>query len=164
MTSTQETPASPVDVSGLGVREALLAAGAERRQADRSEANLLELAIQVVHLFPVTEDTCTATWDPSASLLDDPEPVAGIGTPPVAEQAVEELGAATLDLIRDWLQRTNRVTVNPVLDMSRSAAVDQHDPPPWMRDLVILRDGNCVFPGCNDPHGLTYETRPTPKH
>ena len=47
-----------------------------------------------MHLFPVTEDTCAATWNPSASLLADPEPVAGIGTPLVAEQAVEELGAA----------------------------------------------------------------------
>ncbi len=27
-------------------------------------------------------------------------------------------------------------------------AVDQHDPPPWMRELVILRDGHCIFPGC----------------
>ena len=99
-----------------------------------------------------------------------------------------------------------------------------HDPPAWMRDLVTLRDGHCVFPGCNvdarrcdldhtipyapidqggppgqtspanlaclcrrhhrlktftgwdyqragpgtyhwtNPHGLTYESRPTPKH
>ena len=41
------------------------------------------------------------------------------------------------------------VTIKPVLDMNRSDAVDQHDPPEWMRDLVILRDGHCVFPGCN---------------
>ncbi len=27
-------------------------------------------------------------------------------------------------------------------------ALDAHDPPAWMRDLVILRDGHCVFPGC----------------
>ena len=32
---------------------------------------------------------------------------------------------------------------------SSTDAVDQHDPPAWMRDLVILRDGHCVFPGCN---------------
>ena len=31
---------------------------------------------------------------------------------------------------------------------TRTDAVDQHDPPAWMRDLVILRDGHCVFPGC----------------
>jgi hypothetical protein len=442
MTSTHETPAPPVDVSGLDVRETLLATAAARRTADREEARLLELAIQVVHLFPVTDDTCAATWNPSGSLLDDPEPVAGIGTPLVAEQAVEELGAAldvsyrsalglvtdslelcyrlprlwalvgdgslqawkarkvaqetvhlsreaaafvdrqaalagaknrivpnlpglvqqalvrfdpdtarrreeadkahrdvtfdyhgdtlgsaslyatldavdahdldaticdlanqmgrlgdtnplgarraaalgllahpqraldlfgqptrdpqrkelaitgatlyvhltgddlrrhaeggeqapatierlgtaTLDLLNTWLQRFSGITVKPVLDMSRSDAVDQHDPPEWMRDLVILRDGHCVFPGCNvdarrcgldhidpyspmgeggppgqtspanlaclcrrhhrlktftawryeragpgtyawtNPHGLTYETRPTGKH
>ncbi len=26
--------------------------------------------------------------------------------------------------------------------------VDRHDPPEWMRELVILRDRHCVFPGC----------------
>ena len=28
-------------------------------------------------------------------------------------------------------------------------AVDGHDPPAWMRELVILRDGHCVFPWCH---------------
>jgi 5-methylcytosine-specific restriction endonuclease McrA len=32
--------------------------------------------------------------------------------------------------------------------MQRGDAVDVHDPPPWMRELVMLRDGHCVFPGC----------------
>jgi len=27
-------------------------------------------------------------------------------------------------------------------------AVDAHDPPAWMGELVILRDRHCVFPGC----------------
>src|ERR1044072_8181692 len=85
---------SRTEVLDLDVRETLLAAAAERRQADRSEANLLALAIQVVHLFPVDDETCTATWDPTAGLFDDPAPVAGVGTPLVAERAVEELGAA----------------------------------------------------------------------
>jgi hypothetical protein len=40
------------------------------------------------------------------------------------------------------------VTIKPVLDLSRLDAVDAHDPPEWMRDLVTLRDGTCVFPGC----------------
>ena len=66
---------------------------------------------------------------------------------------VEKLGTATLDLLRDWLQRFSGITLKPVLDMTKSPsstdAVDQHDPPAWMRDLVILRDGHCVFPGCN---------------
>ena len=32
--------------------------------------------------------------------------------------------------------------------MARGDAVDSHDPPGWMRDLVPLRDGHCIFPGC----------------
>ena len=32
--------------------------------------------------------------------------------------------------------------------MARRDAVDSHDPPGWMRDLVILRDGQCIFPRC----------------
>ena len=61
---------------------------------------------------------------------------------------VERLGPATLALLRDWLARTSRVTVRPVLDLARSDAVDAHDPPAWMRETVVLRDGHCVFPGC----------------
>ncbi len=61
---------------------------------------------------------------------------------------VERLGAASLDLLRDWLSRAERVVVRPVLDPSRTATVDRHDPPAWMRESVVLRDGHCVFPGC----------------
>ena len=32
--------------------------------------------------------------------------------------------------------------------MQRGDAVDVHDPPAWMRDLVMLRDGHCTFPRC----------------
>ncbi|MFC4784799.1 hypothetical protein ACT8ZV_10005 [Nocardioides sp. MAHUQ-72] len=60
---------------------------------------------------------------------------------------VERLGPATIDLIKVWVGRS-RVTVQPVLDMNSRNAVDQHDPPPWMAELVILRDGHCVFPWC----------------
>ena len=35
-----------------------------------------------------------------------------------------------------------------MLDLNRTDAVDQHDPPPWMREQVILRDRHCVFPWC----------------
>jgi hypothetical protein len=62
--------------------------------------------------------------------------------------SVEKLGTATLDLLRDWLQRLSGVTVRPVLDLGRGDAVDAHDPPDWMRELVVQRDGGCVFPGC----------------
>jgi len=61
---------------------------------------------------------------------------------------VERLGTASLALLRDWLQRLSGVTVRPVLDPMRTDAVDAHDPPGWMRELVILRDEHCVFPGC----------------
>ena len=35
-----------------------------------------------------------------------------------------------------------------MLNLRRRDAVDQHDPPPWMRELVMLRDGHCIFPRC----------------
>ena len=43
---------------------------------------------------------------------------------------------------------TTRSSSNPSSNIPRRDAVDHHDPPPWMRELVILRDGHCVFPGC----------------
>ncbi len=69
---------------------------------------------------------------------------------------VEKLGPASLQLLQDWLTRIGLhgpgVTIRPVLDMNRTDnrtdAVDRHDPPEWMRELVILRDKHCVFPGC----------------
>ena len=67
------------------------------------------------------------------------------GEPQVGE--VERLGPATLDLIRDWLDGS-KATITPVLDLARTDAVDAHDPPTWMREQVILRDGHCVFPWC----------------
>ena len=67
------------------------------------------------------------------------------GDPAVGE--VEKLGPATLDLIRTWLDDST-ARILPVLDLNRTDAVDQHDPPPWMRELVIVRDRHCVFPWC----------------
>jgi hypothetical protein len=61
---------------------------------------------------------------------------------------VEKLGPATLDLLHGWLDRTGHLSIRPVLDLDRTDAVDTHDPPHWMRESVILRDGQCVFPGC----------------
>ncbi len=61
--------------------------------------------------------------------------------------SVEQLGPATLELLADWLARTD-LTIKPVLDMGRTDAVDVHDPPGWMRELVILRDRHCCFPWC----------------
>ena len=74
-------------------------------------------------------------------LADLPDPLERVGR-------VEKLGPLTLATIRDWLGG-DRFTLQPVLDLRRSDAVDQHDPPAWMRELVILRDPVCVFPYCD---------------
>ena len=60
---------------------------------------------------------------------------------------VERLGPATLERIRDWLA-SSQATILPVLDLSRTDAVDRHDPPAWLRELVIQRDQRCTFPWC----------------
>src|SRR6201990_2394886 len=102
-TTTHSDEPETADVSGLDVRTTLLEAAAERRQADRSEARLLALAVHTVHLYPVDADTATASWgDPLLTTAPDDdvaagELLAGVGTPVVAERAVEELAAA-LDL------------------------------------------------------------------
>ena len=63
---------------------------------------------------------------------------------------IERLGAATRDLLADWLGRPDLagITVRPVLDLHTPAAVDRHDPPAWMRHAALLADARCVFPGC----------------
>jgi hypothetical protein len=60
---------------------------------------------------------------------------------------VDRLGPATIAKIRDWLG-SSRATIVPVLDLGRDDAVDAHDPPEWMREVVVLRDRHCVFPWC----------------
>src|SRR3954447_21602964 len=65
---------------------------------------------------------------------------------------IEKLGAATDQLLTDWLRghaaAGGKVMIRPVLDLSSTQAVDQHDPPSDMRELCMLRDAFCVFPGC----------------
>ncbi|HEX3222132.1 MAG TPA: HNH endonuclease signature motif containing protein [Nocardioides sp.] len=65
----------------------------------------------------------------------------------VAVGEVEKLGPATTAKIRAWLG-DSRATIVPVLDLGRDDAVDEHDPPEWMRQTVIVRDRHCVFPWC----------------
>ena len=60
---------------------------------------------------------------------------------------VEKVGVVSTGLVRDWLTGAT-VVVRPVLDLNRTETVSAHDPPEWMRELVIERDGHCVFPGC----------------
>ncbi len=75
------------------------------------------------------------------SLADLPDPLVKVG-------AVEKLGPLTVARIKEWL-RASSFTLQPVLDLRRPDAVDQHDPPAWMRELVILRDRTCVHPHCD---------------
>jgi hypothetical protein len=60
---------------------------------------------------------------------------------------VERLGPATIAKIKEWLGVTG-ATIQPVLRTDRADAVDGYEPPPWMRELVILRDPVCAFPWC----------------
>jgi hypothetical protein len=69
------------------------------------------------------------------------------GASAFAAGAVERLGAATLAKLRSWVGES-QVIIQPVLDMDRRDAVDGHDPPVWMAELVRLRDGHCIFPRC----------------
>ncbi len=89
----------PTDATDFDVRTTLLDATTARKTADREEARLLALAIQIVHLFPVDEDTPVASFsDQCLTTRDENDPIrdhlAGAGTPMVAERAVEELAAA----------------------------------------------------------------------
>ena len=71
--------------------------------------------------------------------------------------SAEKLGTATTALLHDWLTRYaaagGKVILRPVLDptdpdTAATRPVDQHDPPTAMRELCLLRDAHCVFPGC----------------
>ncbi|MDP9821370.1 hypothetical protein J2S59_001179 [Nocardioides massiliensis] len=67
--------------------------------------------------------------------------------------SIEKLGPITLARMGEWLTRpggvgSGRIVLRPVIDTNTDQAVDQHDPPAWMREAMILRDEVCVFPGC----------------
>ena len=85
------TPIASLDTVGTvsDLREhtataVLDAVTAARRAADREEARLLALAVHWVDLHPVTDQ----------DLMVGESPLGGVGTPGVAEFAVEELAAA----------------------------------------------------------------------
>jgi hypothetical protein len=71
----------------------------------------------------------------------------------------ETLGPMLTEQLHAWLLGS-KVVVRPVLDLRRTRgvndadaggvvdAVDAHDPPEWMAELVRLRDPWCVHPGC----------------
>ena len=89
------TTTSP-PVRDLDAGQVLELVVARRREADRAEADVLALAVHFVDLHPVTEEHSPASWVLGRPLIGPPEeaPVAGAGTPVVAEYAVEALGAA----------------------------------------------------------------------
>ena len=106
-------PVVGVDLGDLDDRGVLEAVGAARRNADREEAALLAAVVAYVDLHPVTDPEDAAGW-PTGGNPPGARPVlaplAGPGTPLVAEFAVEALGAvlrqpyrATVDL--DLLSR-----------------------------------------------------------
>jgi hypothetical protein len=86
---------------------------------------------------------------------------------------VDGIGAVTLTRLKEWAGRPG-VRIQPVIWMDANDAVDCHDPPAWMADLVRLRDQHCVFPGCQrdsrtcdldhiepyKPHGPPGQTHP----
>ncbi|MGN6160796.1 MAG: HNH endonuclease signature motif containing protein, partial [Marmoricola sp.] len=70
-----------------------------------------------------------------------------LARPGTTPAVIEKLGAVSTDLLGEWLSGST-VIVRPVLDLARADTVPDHDPPAWMRELVIQRDAHCVFPGC----------------
>src|SRR6478672_3438943 len=103
MTSTRIDTQPAPDVCDLYASAVLDAVVERRRAADQAEADLLALAVHWVDLHPVTDGHPAATFPTQragelASALGptffDPAPLAGDGTPGVAEYAVEELAAA----------------------------------------------------------------------
>jgi hypothetical protein len=60
---------------------------------------------------------------------------------------VPRFGMVPQAVLDRWLS-AHQARFTSILDLDRTGAVDQHDPPAWMRDLVQLRDGHCAFPGC----------------
>ena len=64
---------------------------------------------------------------------------------------VEDLGPATLDLVKQWLDREDvDITLRPVLDLAGSLAVDAYETPGEIRETVLLRNPCCPFPWCNN--------------
>ncbi|CAN5400698.1 hypothetical protein BH10ACT10_BH10ACT10_12240 [soil metagenome] len=98
MTSTADTGSGPRDLPPDRVLSALTEA---RRTADREEARILALAVTWVDLHPVTRTTPAVTirarHGVTGAVLSETlveVPLAGAGTPGIADYAVETLAAA----------------------------------------------------------------------
>ena len=97
---------------------------------------------------PAPDRTCAAAreTEPALWLHLDESSLLDLDTFPAAIH-LDGLGTVSSDLLATWLMGST-VVVRPVLDLHRPDAVDGHDPPEQMADLVRLRDRHCVFPGC----------------
>jgi hypothetical protein len=96
-------PADPaaevaLEVSDLSAAEVLDALAVQCRGVDRAEADKLALVVHYVDLHPVTDSHRAACWDLNDG-LGNPDtrarvevPLAGIGTPGIADYALEALG------------------------------------------------------------------------
>jgi hypothetical protein len=63
---------------------------------------------------------------------------------------VPRWGVVSQGVLDRWMG-SHRAKFTRVVDLARSDAVDDHDPPAWMRSVVELRDRHCVAPGCMRP-------------
>ena len=102
----------------------------------------------VVSPIPVRRQTVLYAHASLTDLLHLSATLDGTDESDRAVGRVEKLGPATVEKIRDWLARSEDVVIRPVLDLNRCPAVDGHDPSEEIREIVILRDGHCVFPWC----------------
>src|SRR4051794_886602 len=107
-------PVSGVDLRDLGDLGVLDEVASARRQADRQDARLLAAVVAYVDLHPVVDPDDAAGWPAGGTPPGSkPEraPLAGPGTPLVAEYTVEALGAVlhqpyrtTLSLVADAVE------------------------------------------------------------
>src|SRR3954447_1785015 len=124
VTSTPPEAPAGVPVAGVGLRDlddrgVLEAVSVARRKADREEARLLAAVVAYVDLHPVTDPDDAAGWPTGGSppgVQPELAPLAGPGTPPAAEHAVEALGAvlrqpyrSTLGLVADAVELCYRL-------------------------------------------------------
>ena len=163
-------------------------AQAQRAAAQRAEARLLEAALVWADLHP--EESLTTPvggGDPGPALFAEVAvPLAGEGTPLVAEFAPMELGAAlgmstdsaralvgdalelahrlprTWKLVRDWCSGDAQVVIRPVIDLEAHHHTDAYAVPDRLADQTRLTQPVCAFPGANAPRDAATPTTSSP--
>ena len=86
-----------------------------------------------------------------AALTSSPFAPGRAGAAAEVEQGALRLTPA--DVVRGWCGAgaTTRITVRPVLDPSEDVGTDAYAPTTRLVELVLARDGGCVFPACGRP-------------